>query len=123
MKKLPLPESQAQEVLFELINRIFIDRQTMMLSSNVWNLTARISELRQKNLNIISNKLHGVNKYGREIEFVQYSLEDKKEASKVYLVMKSNQRPKVCTCLFSSFESCPVRDSIGCLGCECLKSK
>jgi hypothetical protein len=94
MKKIPLPESQIQEVLYELINRLFIDRRTMMLASGVWNLTAVISELRKKGLNIKSNKMSGVNKYGREIDFVHYSLEDKKEASVVYLQMKANQSSK-----------------------------
>lgn len=91
MKNLPLPESQMQEVLYELINRLYIDRRTMMLSCGVWNLTARISNLRDKGLNIISNKIQVVNKFGREIKFVQYSLEEKKEASKIYLKMKENQ--------------------------------
>ena len=91
MKKIPLPESQMQEVLFELINRLYIDRKTMMLSSDVWNLTARISNLRDKGLKIISNKITSLNKYGREIEFVHYSLENKKEAVKIYLEMKENQ--------------------------------
>ena len=91
MKKPPQPESQSQEVIFELLNRLYIDRRTMMLSCNVWNLTARISELRNKGFNIVSNKIKGVNKYGREIEFVQYRLEDKKEAKALYLEMKETQ--------------------------------
>lgn len=91
MKKIPLPKSQIQEVLFELITRLSIDRKTMMLSGGVWNLTAQISRLRNKGLNIISNVKHSVNKYGREIEFVEYSLEDKKEAVQTYLQMMENQ--------------------------------
>lgn len=91
MKPIPKPESQVQEVLFELINRLFIDRRTMMLSSGVWNLTARISNLRNKGLKIVSNKVTAVNKFKREITFVQYSLEDKKEAVKAYMKLKENQ--------------------------------
>ena len=91
MKKLPQPESQIQEVLFELISRIYIDRRTMMLSCGVWNLTARISDLRNKGLDIVSNKIKGVNKYKREVEFVHYSLNNKKEAVSIYLLMKENQ--------------------------------
>lgn len=91
MKKIPLPESQMQEVLFELINRLYIDRRTMMLSSGVWNLTARISNLRRKGLNIVSNEIKSVNKYKRDISFVQYSLNDKKEAVKIYFKMKEGQ--------------------------------
>ncbi|MGD2113406.1 MAG: helix-turn-helix domain-containing protein [Acidobacteriota bacterium] len=91
MKKIPLPESQVQEVLFELINRLFIDRRTMMLSSGVWNLTARISNLRNMGLKIISNPISSHNKYGREITYVQYSLESKKDAVSLYMKLKENQ--------------------------------
>lgn len=91
MKKVPIPESQMQEVLYELINRISIDRRTMMLSAGVWNLTAQISALRNKGLNIVSEEKNSTNKYGREITFVHYSLKDKKEAVKIYLQMKANQ--------------------------------
>ena len=91
MKAIPLPESQVQEVLYELINRLFIDRRTMMLSANVWNLTARISDLRYLGLNIVSNEVTAKNKFKREIKYSQYSLEDKKEAVQVYLELKENQ--------------------------------
>ena len=91
MKNLPLPESQTQEVLYELINRFSIDRRTMMLSAGVWNLTARISNLRTKGVSIISDEITSINKYGREIKFVHYHLERRKEAVKIYLKMKTNQ--------------------------------
>jgi len=91
MRNLPLPESQLQEVLFELINRLSIDRRSMMLSSGVWNLTARISELRDRGVNIKSNELKSINKYGREIDFVHYSCEDKMNAIKIYNELKANQ--------------------------------
>lgn len=91
MKKIPLPESQVQEVLYELINRLYIDRRTMMLSSGVWNLTARISNLRTMGCKIISNEVTATNKFNREIKFVQYSLEDKKEAVALYMKLKENQ--------------------------------
>lgn len=91
MKQIRQPESQMQEVLFELINRLYIDRRTMMLSCGVWNLTARIADLRRLGLKIISNEKTGINKYDREITFVHYSLENKKEAAKVYNQMKETQ--------------------------------
>lgn len=91
MKKIPQPESQVQEVLYELINRFFIDRRTMMLSSGVWNLTARISNLRNMGLQINSNEIVSKNKFNREIKFVQYSLEDKKAGIALYLNLKDNQ--------------------------------
>lgn len=91
MKKIPLPESQIQEVLFELINRLFISRRIMMLSCGVLNLTAIISELRNKGLKIASDQVKSINKYGREATSVRYRLEDKKEAVKLYKKMKDNQ--------------------------------
>jgi len=91
MKKPPLPESQIQEVLFELLSRLYIDRKTMMLSSGILNLTARITNLRNKGVKIISNKIKSVNKYGREITFCQWSLENKKEAFIEYMELKKNQ--------------------------------
>ena len=87
---LPLPTSQNQEVLFELINRNFIDRPMMMNNNNIWNLTAIISELRNNPLlrtNIVSNEFTGRNKYNREISFVNYSLKDKDKAIELYLIM------------------------------------
>lgn len=91
MKAVPKPESQVQEVLYELINRLFIDRKTMMLSSNVLNLTANISVLRSKGLNIKTNNILSTNKYNREVTFARYSLQNKKEAVKIYLQLKENQ--------------------------------
>lgn len=89
MKKLTPPESQIQEVLFNLINRLHIDRRSMMLSCNVWNLPDNIMKLRRKGLNITSTEKTSKNKYGREIKFVHYSLQNKKEASIVYAEMKA----------------------------------
>ena len=123
MKKLALPESQMQEILYELINRLSIDRKTMMLSCGVWNLTARISNLRKKGLNIKSDEIKAVNKYGRDISFVHYRLEDKKEASAIYNEMKANQRPKVCSNPFYDFDNCEVKVKAGCLGCEWYETR
>lgn len=91
MKNLPLPESQLQEVLYELINRFTIDRRSMMLSANIWNLPARILDLRNHGVSIESNICTGTNKYGREIEYVTYSLINKAEARDIYLRLKENQ--------------------------------
>lgn len=91
MKKIPEPESQLQEVLYELINRLYIDRKTMMLSCDILNLTARIANLRRKGVKIIANEVKGVNKYGREITFAKWSLDNKIQAREVYLELKKNQ--------------------------------
>lgn len=89
MKKIELPSSQIQEVLYELINRISIDRKSMMLSADIMNLTARISDLRNKGLAIHSQPFTTINKYGREIVSVKYSLKNKKKAIELYKILKS----------------------------------
>lgn len=87
MRKLPKPTSQTQEVLYELINRISIDRRSMMLSCGVLNLTARISNLRYKGIAIKTTEIETINKFGREISYAQYSLHSKKDAIKAYMRM------------------------------------
>lgn len=90
-RKIDDPDSQIQEVLYELINRFTIDRKTMMLSCNVSNLTAQISHLRNKGVEILSDEIDFTNKYGRESTFMKYRLKSKSDAIKVYNHMKENQ--------------------------------
>ena len=118
MKKIQLPESQTQEVLYELINRLYIDRKTMMLSCGVANLTAQISILSNKGVKITTNEIPFNNKYGRQSTFAQYSLENKKDAVIVYEELKANQRHRVCSNPFYDFDDCEIRESIGCLNCQ-----
>ena len=122
MKKIPLPESQTQEVLFELIKRLSIDRKTMMLSCGVANLTAQISKLKNKGVKIETIEVPFKNKYGRESTFAQYKLECKSDAVKVYHDLKANQRKKICSHTFYDFETCEVKEKIGCLDCEWFKT-
>lgn len=92
MKKIPQPQSQRQEVLYELIKRINIDRRQMMLSCGVLNLPDQIMHLRNRyGLKINLTKLKTENKFGREVEFGQYTLTEKKEASKIYLKIQQDQ--------------------------------
>lgn len=92
MKKIPQPQSQRQEVLYELIKRINIDRRQMMLSCGVLNLPDQIMHLRNRyGLKINLTKLKTKNKFDREVEFGQYTLTEKKEASKIYLKMQQDQ--------------------------------
>lgn len=95
MKQLKAPESQIQEVLHELYNRLVIDRKTMMLSCNVLNLPDCIFRLRKKGVKIISNEVAVLNQFGREVKFVQYSLQNKGEAAKIYETLKANQSKTV----------------------------
>lgn len=90
MKKLPSPRNQVQEVLFELIKRINIDRRTMMFSCGILNLTARITDIRQKGIPITTIKIFCFNKFGRTISYAKYSLPNKKKAIEVYLKLVNN---------------------------------
>jgi hypothetical protein len=84
MRKLQQPTSQIQEVLFELLQRLYIDRKTMIVSCGVHNLTARISNLRAKGVKIISVPIKVKNKFDRTVVFYQYRLADKKHAIDIY---------------------------------------
>jgi hypothetical protein len=89
MKKLNAPQSQTQEVLYYLINRIKIDRRQMMLSCGVLNLPDKIMRLRRRyGLKIDLNEVNVTNKFGRDIKFGEYILQDKKKASEVYKTMQ-----------------------------------
>lgn len=95
MKQIPAPESQTQEVLYYLIKRIYIDRRQMMLSCGVLNLPDQIMRLRRRyGLTINLNKVTTENKFGREVKFGQYSIEDKKHASNVYRKMQEDNPAK-----------------------------
>ena len=95
MKKIPEPQTQIQEVLYSLIKRINIDRRQMMITYGVLNLPDQIMKLRKKyRLTIELSKIKTRNKFNREVEFGQYSLKHKKEASKVYLTMQKNHIQK-----------------------------
>lgn len=89
MRKLNPPQSQTQEVLFFLINRINIDRRQMMLSCGVLNLPQQIKRLRRRyGLAILLNEVTVENKFGREITFGEYVLQDKKKAAEIYRNMQ-----------------------------------
>lgn len=81
---LPKPTSQNQEVLFELIKRVSIDRPYMMMTCHVFNLTARISNLRNMGVSIETITKVGKNKFGREVKYCRYCLRDKKKAIELY---------------------------------------
>lgn len=95
MKQIPAPQSQTQEVLYYLIKRIHIDRRQMMLSCGVLNLPDQIMRLRRRyGLTIKLTKVTTENKFGREVEFGQYSIEDKKKASELYRKIQEDNPPK-----------------------------
>lgn len=95
MKQISTPESQTQEVLYYLIKRIFIDRRQMMLSCGVLNLPDQIMRLRRRyGLKINLTKVKTKNKFNRNVEFGQYSIEDKKNASEIYRKMQEDNPKK-----------------------------
>jgi len=85
MNNLPQPQSQRQEVLYYLLKRFKIDRRQMMLDCSVYNLPDVIMKLRDRHgLPIETKKVQVENKFGREVEFGEYYLTDKKKGRKVY---------------------------------------
>lgn len=85
MKKLNKPQNQLQEVLYFLIKRIKIDRRQMMLSCGVLNLPEQIRRLRMNhNLKIDTTDISTVNKFGRDVKYCHYSIENKKQAANLY---------------------------------------
>lgn len=89
---LPEPTSQMQEVLFELLRREKIDTKLILMQCNIKGLRARISDLRTKfgNSLITSNEVISENKYGREIKYVNYSIEDKEYGINCYYSLLNN---------------------------------
>ncbi len=82
MKK---PKNQTAEVLYELIKRGKITRQSIMKSCGILNVTARISNLRNRfGLDVICKEVPVVNKYGRDTMYGEWSLSDPEEAELLY---------------------------------------
>lgn len=90
MRKLKAPESQQQEVLHELLTRLTIDRRLVMLSCGVLNLPDAIMKLKKKGVQIITERVETVNKFGRSVSFGKYRVINKKEAIEVYNSMFEN---------------------------------
>lgn len=82
--KIRQPESQIQEVLYELLTKVEIDRRSVMFTLNIWNLPARICNLRHRGVVIESRVFKGVNKYGNNISFVHYRLKNRAQALSIY---------------------------------------
>lgn len=83
--RLPSPKKQIEEVLYYLIKRHNINRRQMMLDTGILNLTARISDLRNKyNINIECSMLPIKNKFGRSIKYGLFRLQNKEEGIELY---------------------------------------
>lgn len=89
--QLPWPTDQMQEALYELIHSKEISREYMMIEYGIRNITAIISKLRNKfgNKSIISNEYISLNKFGREISYVNYEISDREKAIENYMILVS----------------------------------
>jgi hypothetical protein len=82
MKK---PNNQTAEVLYELLTNKCITRMSVMYTTGILNLTARIADLRIRyGINIICDKVILKNKHGRPISYGKWRLFDKKSAALLY---------------------------------------
>lgn len=85
MKKVNPPGSQIEEVLFCLLTRPFINRESMMLGYKVLNLPDNVFRLRNTyNLSISIEMVDTLNKYGENVSYGLYSLPDKSHGIEVY---------------------------------------
>lgn len=83
--KMKKPNNQTAEVLYELIMKSAITRMSIMYQTGILNLTARISNLRNKHgIIIICDKVETTNKHGRNISYGKWRLFDKKSAKLLY---------------------------------------
>ena len=86
MANLPQPKTQVTEVLFMLLTRDSINVRQMMLDTGILNLTARISDLRNKYyIDVICHDINTKNKFERKIKYGKWILADKEHAKEVYL--------------------------------------
>lgn len=85
MNKPEKPKSQIEEVLYYLLTRLKIDRRQMMLTCGVLNLPEAIRKLRETyGVKITLNEVYSFNKFGRQIKYGEYSLDNKKDAAATY---------------------------------------
>lgn len=92
MNKPDKPQSQIQEVLFCLITRINIDRKSMMLAADVYNLPNQLMRLKNRyGIKLYIHQIRAFNKYGETITQTKWSLLEKKEARAIYKKMLANE--------------------------------
>lgn len=78
------PQTQAQEALLELIRKGTTDRRELMNKFWIMNAPEVIRQLRQTGVSITTVKKIKLNKFGREISYGEYRLDDREEALKTY---------------------------------------
>ena len=83
------PNNQTQEVLYELIMHDKINRREMFISTGILNLTARISDLRNKHdIGILCTEIEVINKFGRKVSYGEWSLINRDYAIIMYNNLK-----------------------------------
>ena len=99
MKNPEKPKSQIQEILYCLITRINIDRKSMMLASDVYNLPNQLMRLKNRyGIKLVKHQIKAFNKYGETITQTKWSLLEKKEARAIYNKMLAKEpipKPKI----------------------------
>lgn len=89
---LTTPKNQTAEVLFQLLNKPFITRSNMFLSTGILNLTARIADLRIRHgINIVCEKETVKNKRGDSVTYGKWKLADTVDAQAKYSKINSEE--------------------------------
>ena len=78
------PTTQVEEALYLLIKKGRMTRKDFFMETFILNAPMTILKLRRKGVNIVTDEIKKVNKFGRNIEYGSYRLLDKKEAIKIY---------------------------------------
>jgi len=89
---LPLPTSQTQEVLHELITRKTVSRAQFFKFCGILNVTARIADLRKLGLEIRCEEIPVPNKFKRVVKYGNWSLANIETATELYLRMKKDEK-------------------------------
>jgi len=83
-ERLPKPTTQVEEALYLLIKKGRMTRADFFTETFILNAPMTVLKLRRKGVNIVTDEIKKVNKFGRNIEYGSYRLLDKKEAIKIY---------------------------------------
>ena len=84
------PKSQTQEGLFLLIKNIKMTRKDFFMLSMILNAPDVIMRLRKLGVKITCKEIETTNKFGREVKYGEYVLDDVLEAKQTYINMTTN---------------------------------
>ena len=84
---LPKPKTQLQEALYLLIKRGGMTRKDFFTETYILNAPNLIMLLRRRGINIKTEEIARVNKYGRSISYGYYVLQERISAKDIYRKM------------------------------------